>query len=1456
VCAERWKRGGPWAQIRTREWMCGRDVRWQEEVRSTNGERCVVRNENVRPFAIIRLGPLFLSKCARAMAARALLEGFLLAPCAADALLAMRGRAGVPFPIVCAGAALASPPLALLVLVGGWLLWLPFGGLFALLSSLVGAWVVLCISAVVVVLLGRLVAQALIFPPTIGALAASMHRDSASRYHRRLQQSLSQATAALLRQAADSPDSDIAARAQDAPPSPSRAFLLAAVETWGEQQREAEEELLAAALEGESSPALPASPSSAAHASVLRHYISLSLSLLDACDSALRTDAAAKASGQGGSRAVVVSVGQGDGNNSSSSGAGAASPHPSLLSLSSASDSSLLFSSNPPYVPVGATRAALAALPSQLPLHEARSLALACLRRAACVGVWAEVTPHEGLGATRAVRDVGSLAKRSGGETRAALHSLREGRKRRWAAAALRVVSLGFVGGSGGAGPSRVPLPTAPSSSSSSSSAPILGLSDDLVGAASRSLLSSSASGAVPVRVPKRRKAEPACECGHSHGDEEDVEEEGADVEVSDDEEGEVEPESSSSAARPTPAAGTAPSPSPVSVDGALRQLQNSSVVGRAASLLSSISSSVWAALTAHATPEAACGPSFFRAEAVVHGGAIQAWVRTDDGAWIDVLFFPADASTSGGSPRVGREEEGAPNADVDVDSARFTVAPTNRRVQTRRRLAGFAAGLQTAGVPGWVADCCTQDGTDADVDGDAAAAADESPSAAPRGDTAGLLPHRASSPAAALPLQALDFLLRAWRALPWPGRGGGFLSGPQSRRPRRRPGFRHPFTSQAPATVLYCNPNAGLAEYAWRGNDWVTRHTRMGFDVAIWSYRGYGRSGVGAGAGEGGASSSSPRPALLRSDGECVARWLRRDVRCAALILHGESLGGIAACHLAELGYGKVLLADRTMSTLPRTARRLVGAWAETALSVLTGWTRSNADAYALAPSSSPPVRKIIAVDSNDAVISWDASLAAEVGRRRIGTGGSSSSPFPSLPAPLVAEFDAVSSHLYFLLRHLSRLSVPLFSSSPSVATLLRPSSSGSVRGDSPSTSTASRPAPSDSASGDAEADALHAAAPALDMAALLPTGTPDGAALASVLVRERIRVHPRSVAFSELLSAIHGDLSTEDEAVLAAITLAVTSTCTQYEGRISELIGLGPQALRRATAMVRRDQDGAVGGAGEEPSPAPSPATLPAIGEASRKGLDLDAATFGETLPSLYGATSVLIALAGLTNGMGQRLGETAVEGAEGKGGFRTGLQSIRTFLAAGLEWGWAESGKVVRTAFVRRVDPAAGATHASATSACQSPPSRMSPHLLIAGETGAETTLRRLLSISENIEARNRQGECGGAAPSQPSDAPSSPPSTSLLVPNARPMDIRMLAEATSVVRRLVDLGRAVAEAHGSGVRDGDERALLSLRLRACMESPQGFVLPLGCGHNNSLLEGETDLLEAALRAGIQE
>ena len=58
------------------------------------------------------------------------------------------------------------------------------------------------------------------------------------------------------------------------------------------------------------------------------------------------------------------------------------------------------------------------------------------------------------------------------------------------------------------------------------------------------------------------------------------------------------------------------------------------------------------------------------------------------------------------------------------------------------------------------------------------------------------------------------------------------------------------------------------------------------------------------------------------------------------------------------------------------------------------------------------------------------------------------------------------------------------------------------------------------------------------------------------------------------------------------------------------------------------RRRAAGADADGGEEPS-------LPAPAEASRRGLDLDAATFGETLPSLYGATSVLIALAGLTNG-----------------------------------------------------------------------------------------------------------------------------------------------------------------------------------------------------------------------------
>lgn len=326
---------------------------------------------------------------------------------------------------------------------------------------------------------------------------------------------------------------------------------------------------------------------------------------------------------------------------------------------------------------------------------------------------------------------------------------------------------------------------------------------------------------------------------------------------------------------------------------------------------------------------------------------------------------------------------------------------------------------------------------------------------------------------------------------------------------------------------TLYCSPNAAQIEYAHRGNEMIDWYRGvMCMDVVVWNYRGYGRSGIvpkaahhhhrqrdlqhdaagpnvsspssasaastsvftscAAIASESSTSAShsftftpseSPRPALIRSDVETMLHWLQYDCGATAVIVHGESLGGIAACHAASISgradlqvqaelqqHARVsadhpsrttttvtaatevsaplircVIADRTFDTLPRTGRAMMGAWAEHAVTALTGWTRSNAEAMMTASNSSsgsnssrnksgrthrevngqveeddrqanptphatveakasppPPsaslsssssmtvtTRRIVAVDTHDGVITWDSSLASGILRR-----------------------------------------------------------------------------------------------------------------------------------------------------------------------------------------------------------------------------------------------------------------------------------------------------------------------------------------------------------------------------------------------------------------------------------------------------------------------------------------
>jgi len=65
---------------------------------------------------------------------------------------------------------------------------------------------------------------------------------------------------------------------------------------------------------------------------------------------------------------------------------------------------------------------------------------------------------------------------------------------------------------------------------------------------------------------------------------------------------------------------------------------------------------------------------------------------------------------------------------------------------------------------------------------------------------------------------------------------------------------------------------------------------------VCVFNYRGYGCSG------------GVPHPDAVKADALAVARYLQATRPGGRLVLHGESIGGLSACHVARtLGPGQV---------------------------------------------------------------------------------------------------------------------------------------------------------------------------------------------------------------------------------------------------------------------------------------------------------------------------------------------------------------------------------------------------------------------------------------------------------------------------------------------------------------------------------------------------------------------
>jgi hypothetical protein len=220
---------------------------------------------------------------------------------------------------------------------------------------------------------------------------------------------------------------------------------------------------------------------------------------------------------------------------------------------------------------------------------------------------------------------------------------------------------------------------------------------------------------------------------------------------------------------------------------------------------------------------------------------------------------------------------------------------------------------------------------------------------------------------------------------------------------------------------VLYCNPNAGLVEVTAgmsliggnlpsasvdnsQTDGWVDYYTGRGIDVYVFNYAGYGRSFGTTICSSGAADtrefhsgylarisrifrsflSFQPSPDTLRQDAIAVAQYLITQGRIEELVLHGESIGGMAAAGAAHylsrspdtLDKLALLICDRTFCNLEAVAQRLVGDWTGYAIRCLAPFWNTDVAGDFLAAQCP----KVVANDAADQMIADSSSLKSGV--------------------------------------------------------------------------------------------------------------------------------------------------------------------------------------------------------------------------------------------------------------------------------------------------------------------------------------------------------------------------------------------------------------------------------------------------------------------------------------------
>jgi hypothetical protein len=1136
-------------------------------------------------------------------------------------------------------------------ILGLYIVWLPFSAISWIVQELFTGWIAFLILILLIVIIGRLVATSIIFPISVSMVAKSMQKEVASKVRSKVDRCLSVLEKFCFTLSV--PNVVISPDVMNA----IEALRHPLLNVWIAQQKTQE------------TSDIP--DTKLAHLSILRHYIQTAIALMESLQGT------AMASTNNASSSIINDE--------------------SLQNLASCDPMSLPLHPHPPFISLVSTDSVITNCVSSglFTVLEKRQLALACLSRARWLSIWIEVIPYStGLGGESAAREIANSLKLSKSVLTQAKSMLwkscREAAIDHFKNALLCRRKTGFTDNRKSAckdstGENGLSIADGAAQCFGIPSVVIEEVKS-LLARDSKTELSSTdfVSDAASTCENSEKSSGNVCEgCGKVH-------EGGERGEGVDHENGHMHSGDTLSSLPPS---------------NRLEIVKH--VVKQARKVISSILDTIWKFSTSRFIPEPVCGLSYFRGEAELANGR-QVWIPTEeDGMWVDAMYFLSLV------PNVGHVKERR------IRSGRYKTPSDESSLSGSGDSSSSNVGFTSTALPGWVSDCYS--GVNSINEsasgagrrrrgGRGASNADEisvidnesihddlsretginvAPLRIPliHTTTAG----RISFPSICtryfcLFSQMWSFLctfLCSSKALQ-PCNLTETMIASQIEFSSKLGGAGNTAPIASPrGVVLICGPNAGLYEYSWRFSEWVDKYRRMGFDVVVFNYRGYGRTcrrvevNLLGGFFKFESTDITPRPISLQRDAQAVATWILRETRANALIIHGESLGGIAACHLGKLGLCDFLIADRTFDTLTSAGRHMVGAWSEPALIALTGWTGSNAINFVrfvlklqtefsetlsttisssttstISSTTSPLAQekpsgstssltmfKVLAQDFDDQVIHHEASLALGVAA----VIASNSSPDR---VRIKGELDVCAAQLYLLLLRSMRESAHLFTlkvdanSIDSVSPLLRlrmreaskvTSISNSSENVHSSLSTSSRPF-----------------AYSAEHLMFLKT-----------LKRRGLETPMDSLSFQESILLLYKARPKSEYISAAVSSHEASSLCALAERKVEQSHG-------------DRLLDGLLAEQGSQTansSSAFSNSLLEASTRIVKKCIEYDSEMFVQGCERLRLPGTVSIVIAGLSNGLGLRLGDVVSSAAVGE----RGVESVKAFLASAMLWGW---------------------------------------------------------------------------------------------------------------------------------------------------------------------------------------